>query len=187
MRLVCGVGVNNVEEPTETRDNNGKRVVDPYYMRWVNMLKRAYDSNYSIRYPSYKDVHVCSNWLLFSNFKAWMETQDWGGKELDKDLLIPDNKMYSPDTCLFVSQHINSIILENNVSRGEFPLGVSFSKDKNKLRVRLKKYGKEVFIGYFITPEEASEAYKTAKNAYIKEVADTQEEPIKSALLQHLI
>lgn len=45
---------------------------------------------------------VCEEWLTFSNFKRWMEQQDYEGKALDKDLLVSQNKTYSSETCVFV-------------------------------------------------------------------------------------
>ena len=81
--------------------------------------------------PTYKDVTCCKDWLLFSNFKRWMEQQDWEGKELDKGIIVYGNKMYSPETCAFVSRTTNSFVLENGTARGKCPLGVYWDKEKS--------------------------------------------------------
>ena len=81
--------------------------------------------------PFYKDITCCQEWLIFSNFKSWMKQQDWEGKQLDKDLLIYQNKIYSPETCVFVDRKINQFLVKSNNSRGKYPLGVSY-RNKNK-------------------------------------------------------
>ena len=76
------------------------------------MLQRCYSESHLVRQPTYKGCSVCEEWLTFSNFKSWMEQQDWEGKQLDKDLLVYKNKIYSPETCVFVSSVINSFFVE---------------------------------------------------------------------------
>ena len=66
-KLVCGVGVNDTDTPTQTCS---------YYGRWKNMLKRCYDKRYMSKHPTYKDCSVCDDWLIYSNFKAWLISQE---------------------------------------------------------------------------------------------------------------
>ena len=68
---------------------------------WIEYLERR---------PAYKDVVVRQEWLTFSNFKRWMEKQDWEGKQLDKDIIVLGNKVYSPETCAFVLGVTNGFI-----------------------------------------------------------------------------
>ena len=133
-KLVHGVGINDADyyvrrEVTE----GGNKVIwkCPFYTRWLNMLTRCYYENYQKKYPSYKGCFVCEGWLRFSNFRAWMVQQDWEGKELDKDILIRGNKVYSPQRCVFVERMVNGFILENGRSRGDWPIGVSWNKSMN--------------------------------------------------------
>ena len=93
-KLVCGVGINDadyavVEWETIGYVNgkqNQKRVWEcPYYKVWGSMLKRCYSDKYQERYQTYKGCTVSEEWLTFSNFKNWMEKQDWEGKHLDKE------------------------------------------------------------------------------------------------------
>lgn len=80
----------------------------PYYTRWVAMLRRCYSSSYKAKKTTYRDCSCCDDWLVFSVFRSWMEQQDWEGKELDKDIRVRGNKLYSPTTCLFVSTKDNT-------------------------------------------------------------------------------
>ena len=90
----------------------------PYYMKWHGMLQRCHSVAYikKKKNPTYKDCWACDEWLLFSNFKAWMRAQEWEGKHIDKDLLITGNKKkYSPETSYFnfnltIKQALTSIL-----------------------------------------------------------------------------
>ena len=105
--------------------------------------------------------------------------------ELDKDTLVKGNKIYSPETCIFVPQRINYLFLNSGGSRGLLPLGV-YTVGK-KYASRTSKNGKRsVYLGSFDTPEEAFLAYKTAKEAYIKEVADEYKDKIPKKLYDAL-
>lgn len=77
------------------------------YKKWYMMLYRCYDPLQLNRRPSYQNVFVCDAWLNFQNFAAWFELNNTKGKHLDKDILIDGNKIYSPETCLFVTQTEN--------------------------------------------------------------------------------
>ena len=102
-RLVYGVGTNDAWYMIETTAG-GETYCCGYYQRWVAMLRRCYSKQMHRKFPTYKDCTVCDEWITFSNFRKWMETQDWQGKELDKDILFPGNKHYSPDNCVFVGR-----------------------------------------------------------------------------------
>lgn len=105
-KLIHGVGINDAgyNISISTRLPNGRRQEQrcPYYKRWVNMLTRCYSKAEQARNPCYIGCVVCPEWLTFSNFKRWMEQQDWKGKELDKDK-HGDGKLYSPTTCEFLT------------------------------------------------------------------------------------
>ena len=138
---------------------------------WRNMIARCYGKNTLKRNPSYQDCYVCDEWLVYSNFKRWFDENYIEGYELDKDIFIKGNKIYSPDTCCFVPHFINSIFTKTNASRGILPIGVK-SMGK-RYQARLLRYDKSTHLGTYDTPEEAFNAYKQAKESYIKEVATT--------------
>ena len=134
-----------------------------------------------------EQLGLYAEWILFSSFKSWMMKQEWHNKHLDKDLLVQGNKIYSEKTCLFVSPEINSLLSNSGALRGACQQGVHFHKRDRNYRARISIDGKKVHLGLFGTEIEAFEAYKTAKYAYIKEVALQQTEPLRSALLNYKI
>ena len=88
-RLVYGVGVNDDSHPVTSyiRTKDGKKLqnwVCPFYKKWRSMLQRCYDPKNINRQPAYINCFVCEEWLTFSNFKAWMEQQDWCDKSPTK-------------------------------------------------------------------------------------------------------
>lgn len=178
---VCGVGINDADYITRLQIDK-KRYPCPYYEKWVGMLRRCYGKK---QRPNYKGCTVCVEWFLFSCFRKWMDTQDWQEKELDKDLLVQGNKIYSPSTCLFVSQEINTLLTDHRRGRGKYPQGVGFNKGKYRARCNID--GSSIFIGHFCTIDKAHEAYKSFKYSVIKKVALEQADPLRSSLLAYKI
>ena len=118
---IFNVGVNDSTTPLSIKKRVNNKTVTlwrcPYYTRWVQMLTRCYSITSRSNRPTYNDVTCCEEWLTFSKFKSWMESQDWEDKELDKDLRVYQNKTYSPETCCFVSQDINSFLTKPSNKR----------------------------------------------------------------------
>lgn len=141
-----------------------------FYKTWQAMVSRCYSKNVQKRQPYYKGCKVCDEWLLFSNFKKWMETQDWEGKQLDKDLLVRGNRVYSPETCVFIDRKINSFVLERSASRGEYLIGVcKYKRDKSFIA-----RGNGVYLGSFKTELEAHLCWLTHKLEKAKLLASEQ-------------
>jgi len=132
----------------------------PFYVKWKSMLARCYSKSYQKTQPTYKGCQVCEEWLTFSNFKAWMEQQDWEGKELDKDLL-GDGKLYSPDNCCFLSRRLKALLKNSS--------GVYVKKGyKNKKYVaQISMDCKKMHLGYFASESEARKAYIDKRNEII--------------------
>lgn len=181
-KLVLGHGVNDANYLTNTRID-GKRRECPFYQRWKNMLMRCYDPKYHARKPTYKGCSVCDDWLVFSSFKAWMIKQDWEGNQLDKDLLVEGNKVYSPDLCLFVSSQVNSLLSDSAAIRGKYPIGVCKNPGGNNFIAACKVNGKKNHIGVYPTVIKASNAYQKFKSKLIRLAAKDLSEPLKSALM----
>ena len=183
-KLVHGVGVNDADyvvNPTI----NGKIVWCPFYRYWVNMLKRCYSVKFQARRPTYVGCYVCVEWLTFSKFKSWMETQDWQGKQLDKDLLVSGNKVYSPDTCAFVDKETNLFATDRGAARGEWHIGVNFHKPTGKFQALCRNpfTRKKEYLGLFIYPDEAHQAWKKRKHELACQLADLQtDERVAKAL-----
>lgn len=171
--IVFGVGLNDAGYTVQPLVN-GRREWCPFYSRWTNMLKRCYCKKFQDEYPTYIGCSVCKEWLTFSNFKKWMETQDWEGKYLDKDILDRENKVYSQDKCIFVSNHVNTLIVATDSARGSYPLGVYFYKRIGKFHAKVRVNCATQNIGYFDDQYEAHAAWKKSKIAIIISVANEQ-------------
>ena len=178
--LVRGVGVNDSNYNVKKMDIiDGVRKVTwecPFYKRWANLLNRCYSEKEWSRQPTYKDCKVCDEWLYFMNFKRWMEQQDWEGKELDKDLLFKGNKVYSPETCIFVHRKVNMFTNTRGASRGEYMIGVYWHKTAGKFAAQCSDplVDSRGHLGLFNTEIEAHTAWKNQKHLYACQLADSE-------------
>jgi len=168
--LVYGVGVN---------DWNGKVSVDGKKIReyklWHGMLERCFSEKCKQNQPTYQDVTCSKDWLSMTKFiedVSQMKGFGFDGWELDKDIIHKGSKLYSKDSCCFVPTEVNLLLIKCGNSRGEYPIGVNFNKQSGKFKAQLRINGKLKHLGYFTTPEEAFQAYKLAKEAQIKAVAE---------------
>lgn len=103
MKLVRGFGQNDLITPTATC---------PIYKRWTNIIDRCY-SQTCIAWPYYggKGVTICQDWCSRANFTAWYYSQSSNlSLHIDKDILIPNSNIYSPETCRLVPTYINSLL-----------------------------------------------------------------------------
>jgi len=164
--LVYDYGYNDIEDSIYL--DNGK--IKPCYRKWCGMLERCYSPKWHIKKPSYKDCYVAPEWLTFSNFKKWFDSNNQEGYVLDKDILIKRNKEYSKETCIFVPEFINSLFIKRQGDRGSLPIGVHKSKGNNYI-ARISAKGKRIEVGRSAHPFGAFLAYKKAKEEFIKEVA----------------
>ena len=139
--------------------------VCPYYRAWRGMLMRCYSAKLQERYPTYAECTVSDDWLTFSNFKAWMEKQDFEGNHLDKDLLFEGNKVYSDETCVFVTPLVNTFTLDSGAIRGEWLIGVDWNKAAGKFRARCNNpfTGEKEYLGLFTCEQQAHEAWRKRK------------------------
>ena len=181
--MIYGIGINDANYAVRP-GKRGQGKTCPYYRRWEAMLRRCYFKPNLKRQPTYEEATVCESWLTFSNFKSWMETQNWEGLNLDKDLLDWQNKHYSPETCLFISDDINNLLCLARNHRGQYPLGVCFHKASGKFVAQIVMFGRKHYLGLFSDFIEAHLEYKNKKLEYIKILADQEPDPkIKGALL----
>lgn len=177
--LVCGVGVNDAEYITQPKIN-GKQVCCPFYRVWHDMLTRCYSKKHQLKRPTYINCIVCEKWLTFSNFKTWMENQDWEGKHLDKDLL-GDGKLYSPETCCFVEGWLNNLFTNCNSS------GVCYVETKGKFKAQLSIKGRRKHLGYFDRRDKAIQKYSEAKCEYVTQLmVNYPNQRIKKAVLSKI-
>ena len=161
------------------------------YKIWKRVLCRCYSVCYQKVQPTYIDCSVSENFRYLEYFKEWCNNQigfnsvDEKGKPfaLDKDILVKGNRVYNEDVCVFVPQEVNLLFTKRDKSRGEYPIGVSFHKSRGMLTATLNNK----YLGYFNTAEQAFQVYKTAKEAYIKEVANKWKDKIDPKVYEALM
>lgn len=101
----------------------GKRSEHPYlYKAWSGMIDRCYNPN-NHAYKNYgaKGIVVCERWKRFDYFLEDVPYLPGYNKEevesgklcIDKDIIDRSKKIYSPETCSFVSRSENSTDANN--------------------------------------------------------------------------
>ena len=127
------------------------------------------------KHPRYKDyggrgIKMCKEWEDdIMNFINWAKENNYNDSlTIDR---INVNQDYSPSNCRCVSYSIQSINTTTRIDNTSGYRGVS--RDKHNWRAQIQIKGKSKFLGYFDTPEEASEAYENAfmerEDLYLKE------------------
>ena len=198
-KLVYDIGINDMPEGYCTGPEK------PIYDRWAHVLYRAgggEDGAFYKKHPTYVGTTVCEEWLTLSNFVAWVKShENWQGKHIDKDILCPGNKHYSPETCVLVSHDLNNLLCDSAARRGECPKGVNeyttpsgIKRYRARLSTIVNGSVKRISLGVRATQKEAHRAYCNAKEEYIREIAenltdaDTCDiERTREALLKHAV
>lgn len=140
--------------------------------RWCDMIKRCKPDSYThINFPSY--VGCENRFQDFDSFVNWSMLQEGYSErdkkgslwQLDKDLILKHNKIYSEDTCVFIPGLVNRYFVNANASRGDFPIGVGYNKVSGKYQAYCHT-GKSQFLGAFNDPTTAHRAWQKAKVEY---------------------
>ena len=171
MPSVYGVGISGTKYPPTINDVKTKE-----YGLWCDMLRRCYSDNSKKKQPTYIGCEVSENFKSYEYFYEWCHKQiGFGveGFELDKDLLVKGNKVYSEYSCIFLPNEINLLLTKCTASRGEYLIGVSWHKKGKAFKAQIRKNkGKSERLGIFKTEIEAFNAYKKAKESFVKEQAN---------------
>ena len=184
-KLVQGVGINDAPYIVKTRLGAGSGTwTCPYYEVWESMLLRTYDVKFKEKQKTYQDVTVCNEWLSFMNFREWMESQDWKTKELDKDILLKGNKIYSAETCIFVPREINMLFGDTSSFKGDLPRGVTYTDDGKRYRARINFGGNVRKLGVFASIEEAENAFLLERAIILMDLLPTGNKRLDSALIR---
>ena len=150
-----------------------------YYNTWHDMIRRCYNEGTKDKFPAYYGIcKVCNQWLNMQIFSEWFEENKYECGErlhIDKDILYPGNKIYSPDTCILVPQRINMLFMNKPNKRG-LPNGIRKAYGKY-----LAKYNNEE-LGAYTTLEDAYNVYAAKKEENIKQIADEYKELIPEKL-----
>ena len=159
------------------------------YIAWFNMIQRCYSRDKLLKQPTYIGCVVADDWHDYQAFAEWYYSHKYSnmGYDLDKDILIPNNKVYHPETCCFVPSQINSLFTGKQSNSGNYPQGVSLFKRNGTYRADIAIKGKSENLGYYATIEKAYQAYKTAKEAHVKVVALEWQDRIADNVFQALM
>lgn len=180
--VICGVGFFGVGDYPAYKD--GRSTTD--YKRWTHMMKRCYDDDTKAAQPTYADCTVDPHWHNFQNFAKWFNSQyKEDGWQLDKDILVDGNKIYSESTCMIIPKEANTLFTLRERYRGDLPLGVI--KNYNRYAVYINKYGKSVYMGSFENSKLAFEKFKLEKIAYAKEIASRYRDKLGERFYNGLI
>lgn len=156
------------------------------YEVWRSMIIRCYDKKLHIKEPSYKDCFVDSDWLCFQTFAKWFDANYYElpneKTQLDKDIKIPGNKKYGPDTCIFVPNTINQIFIKYEKCINSETNLKGIRKVGDKYLVRGTSNGQMVHIGYYNTIDEAIIAYDNFIKNKIKCIAEKYKNLIPNEL-----
>ena len=165
LKLVQGWGVNDVQKLSVGENRT-------YYKIWSRMLERAYSKSWQQRYEEYKGTQVSEEWKYLSSFIEWASKQYWQGNDLDKDLLVEGNKLYSKDTCIFLPPTINKALMKHT-KESQYLMGVGYeershtmvnpSKKPYTARCRVGESVGSKFLGMYATEVEAHNAWRLAK------------------------
>ena len=178
---VYGVGITGEKIPFVEGERCKQREL------WIRMLDRCYSKGKNK--PTYEGCSVSDNFKYYPFFKEWCEKQigfDVKGFALDKDILVKGNKIYSEDTCVFVPQEVNNILTYRKSTNKGLPAGVALEKS-GRYSASFRKDRVMQNLGRFGTVEEAFQAYKKAKESYIKEVAEKWKDHIDPRVYKSLM
>lgn len=168
---VCGIGYMG-DGPYNSKNS------PKFYDHWTNMITRCYNPKSWETRPRYKGCSVHPYFHNFQNFCYWCEQNYYevDGYEtmcLDKDILLTNNKVYGPNTCIFVPQTINKLFTYNQ-DNGKIgiPPGLTYIPERDVYTVSCGIHKKRKFLGNYKDKDEAFSVYKEAKEKEIKRVAE---------------
>ena len=178
-KTVCGVGY---LQNKSWKDNHMA------YKYWENMIRRCYYEEQLKKNETYIECIVCEEWLCFDNFLKWFEENYYNvfneRMNLDKDILFKGNKIYSPQTCIFVPQRINTLFVKKDKNRGDLPIGVFWDEERQNYKATWRESDSKSKSKRFINLIDAFNCYKINKERVIKQVADEYKDYIPTELYE---
>lgn len=167
-KLIHGVAYNSGGKHWVRFEN----IDNPAYIVWRNIVNRCYGKS-SIKNKSYENCTMDDSFFDYQNFAEWYLNHDYYGLGyfVDKDIIIPGNKVYSDKSCCLVPIEINNLLIDRRGDRGSLPIGVTLHNKTGQYRARLSTKNKRIHLGLFNEVVDAKNAYKEAKEANVKEVA----------------
>ena len=161
-KLIVGLGIKDVEDCSIRED------------RWMHDWYRMLQSCIRLKY------NICLDWTRASSFRDWYYDNnknhigDVLGIQymLDCNILKPNSKMYSPETCAYIPESLHSLFNAFNRFGGQYKGGSSLRVGNNKYEAKIRIGGKNKHLGFFDTEEEAQNKYRAEKYKQCKFVID---------------
>jgi hypothetical protein len=174
----------NQEKYLTTNTKTG--IFSPAFTCWQNIKRRCFSNKFHEDFPTYKDCEIHPDWYNFQVFAKWFYENNVKGFQLDKDLLVPGNKVYGPDTCCFLPSIINTQF-QYRSKKSEYGLGVS--KDCNKYYIDiLENIGDKKRVRVtFDELVDAQNAYKDYKESLIRKLTEIFKEQLPHNVYNILI
>ena len=173
---VLGVACSGNKYPITENKHHTKE-----YAIWLDMIRRCYSNITKNKNKCYKDVLCCEEWLCFENFYEWLHSQSNFSKwfigerwDIEKDIKIKHNKLYSPDTCFLTPHNVNALFLRKEGQRGLYPIGVRKSSKSNNFEVLCRNNNECIYLGTYSDPIEGFYVYKRYKENLIKTIAKNE-------------
>jgi len=147
LKTVYGIGYYG-HGAYSSRINNCKT---EQYIKWFSMFNRCYDKSYQEKQPTYIGCSVSEEFHNFQNFAMWYDKNIYACSyplELDKDLFVLGNKVYSPSTCCFIPKEINNVLsYKRNDSKYMTSIYNKYKKElPHQIKVKLLSIIKEANI-----------------------------------------
>lgn len=160
-KSMFGIGWLGCNDADATRDNY-------IYSKWANMMQRCYDEETHRLKPYYAPCTTEIEWLNFSNYREWHKENMMGDRkvDLDKDVLIQGNTVYSSETCTLIPHFTNTLFEERGADTN-----IVLKNTTGKYDVTMSILGKNEDVGTFDTEEEARQGYIDYKQDYIRDYA----------------
>ena len=160
------------------------------YKKWSHMMTRCYSENYQNKMPTYKGCTVSEEWKDFDSFYEdfiKIPNSNRLDYELDKDILVRGNRVYSKNTCCMIPRKINALMFKPKKDT-KLPTGITRCHYNPKIYIAtISLKGKNISLIRTKNLDEAFQAYKKAKEAEIKRVAEAHREVIDENVYKALI
>lgn len=178
-KKVCGEAINDLQ---------GEKLPNIKQLRyiWKNMVKRCVSKDYQEKHRCYKDVKICDEWLVFSNFYEWALLKYKDGFCLDKDILCGvGKKIYSPNTCCFIPPELNNSITSLRLNIKDENVGI-YEKDGRYYPYLSIKNSKKN-LGSYTNKNDAILARRKAKKDFVYKLAYKYKDVIEDKVFNALI
>lgn len=141
------------------------------YQVWLDMIKRCYSPKSEHTARCYSGVTVDVEWHNYQNFAKWFYENYTCGWQVDKDFLVRGNRVYGPETCVFLPRHLNGFLvggLKRGISRN--PISGSWKAACNDGDKDINGRCVQTSLGYYKSETVALQVYKDFKLNKLEEL-----------------